>query len=283
MWCLNCGRKQPPKAGYCRYCGETKEVFSEKQPKTPDAVFAKNLNLQSMAYYFVVLSGFLLVLLEVAAMVVYAVNLFRLILSESVVIEEFYASMVLQPPFSTIFAVVADLVVALLGSSLIIAGVFTKTKKRRILSFVSGGLLLVWLLLELVGAVSAMGVSFVMIAMVLVVPMIVGFFGHPYLSKKAIGAVIRIVIAALCLFLVPMLFKALVNGLFGMFGFDDFAALCDPFVTVVSVVVIAVTQVSAVSRVALFFSQMPDLCRPRRVKKAPRRKQVSVNESRPRK
>ena len=283
MWCLNCGRKQPPKAGYCRYCGETKDVFSEKQPKTPDAVFAKNLKMQSMAYYFVVLSGFLLVVLEVAAMAVYAVNLFRLILNESIVMDEFYAAMSLQAPFSAIFGVIADLVVALLAVSLILAGVFTKTKKRKILSFVSGGLMLVWLLLELIGVVSSMGVSFVMIAMVLTVPMIIGFFGHPYLSKKAIGAVIRIVIAALCLFLVPMLFKTLVNGAFGMFGFDDFAALCDPFVTVVTVVVIAVTQVSAVSRVALFFSQMPDLCRPRRVKKAPHRKQVSVNESRPRK
>ncbi len=282
MWCLNCGRKQPQNATYCQYCGETKEVFAADKPKTPDAVFAKNLRMQSMAYYFMVLSGLLLVLLEIATVAVYAVNIFRLIISENIVMDNFYAAMSLQEPFATIFSVISRVVILLMGGSLITAGVFIKTQKRKMLSFVSGGLLLVWLLLDMVGVTAAMGVSPVIGAMVLTIPMIVGYFGHPYLSKSAISSVVRISLATLTLFLLPFLFGLLIDVLFGVFKLGDFAGLCDPFVALVTIVVIAVTQLSAVSRMAMFFSQLPDLCRPRRVKKTPAGRRQMVDEKAPR-
>jgi len=281
MWCLNCGRKQPQNAGYCQHCGETKEIFAADKPKTPDAVFAKNLRMQSMASYFIVLSGLLLVILEVATVAVYAVNIFRLIISENIVMENFYASMSLQEPFATIFSVISLIAIGLTSVSMILMGAFTKTRKRKVLSFVSGGLLFVWLLLDIFGVTDAMGIGTVIGAMVLTFPMIIGYFGHPYLAKSAVGAIVRMSLATLTLFLLPFLFDWLIDLLFGMFGIGDFAGLCDPFVALVTIVVIAVTQISAVSRMALFFSQLPDLCRPRRVKKAPAGRQQMVDENAP--
>ncbi len=266
MWCINCGRKQPQSSEFCAYCGEKKITFSRVKPEKPDSVYARDLHLLSMCYYFMVLAGLLLVLLEIGEVIVYAFNVAALLLQDTVAMSAFYGALVVQEPFHFTFTLSRYIVVGFLGASVVTAGFFTKQRTRQILSFVSGGLMLLWLILSIAG-VSILGIDLITGILLMSLVLVAGYVGHSYLNGSAITAIIGIVIAIAVTLFAPTLCDSLVNTLFAKLGYEDFVALCDPFLALVTIAAVAIPHCSALSRMAGFFSQIPDLCHPRRKKK----------------